>query len=71
MQFYNYDVGSLVQLERGGPMHTVIWRGFIRARVPAANNLWGRAPVYRLDDGHWDCYYEEQITSVGKWYLKN
>jgi hypothetical protein len=39
LEFYDYDVGSLVQWERSGKMHTIIWRGVSRARVAAAGGL--------------------------------
>jgi hypothetical protein len=53
----SFDVGNLVQLVRGGPIITVIWRGYILVTPP--EGLRYRETVYRLDNGHWDCYYEE------------
>jgi hypothetical protein len=41
-------------------MQRVIWRG--KQMVPS---ITGRqpyeVPVYRLDNGHWDCYYEHEL----------
>jgi hypothetical protein len=40
--------------------HPVVWRGHLKERNPATG-LVQRVPVYRLDDGYWDCYREEEL----------
>ena len=61
-------MGNLVQLVRGGPIYTVIWCSY--SLVKALDGLRYREAVYRLDDGHWDCYYADELTSVGRWHDK-
>ena len=57
--FFKYVIGSLVKLTQGAPMQRVIWRG--RQVVPNIIGEPHEAPVYRLDDDYWDCYYEHQL----------
>jgi hypothetical protein len=59
-----FDIGTLVQLVRGGQVWTVIWRGFLRVRLPSG---WGRAHVYRLNNGFWDCYHEQELHTAWRW----
>ena len=40
--------------------HPVVWRGHLKERHPPTG-LVQRVPVYRLDDGYWDCYREEEL----------
>ena len=51
--FFQYVIGSFVQLAPGVPMQRVIWRG--KQLVPS---ITGRqpyeVPVYRLNNEHWD-----------------
>jgi hypothetical protein len=58
--FFQYVIGSFVQLAPGASMQRVIWRG--KQLVPS---ITGRqpyeVPVYRLDNEHWDCYYEHEL----------
>jgi hypothetical protein len=58
--FFQYVMGSFVQLAQGTSMQRVIWRG--KQLVPS---ITGRqpyeVPVYRLDNEHWDCYYEQEL----------
>lgn len=58
--FFQYVIGSFVELAPGTPMQRVIWRG--KQLVPS---ITGRqpyeVPVYRLDNEHWDCYYEHEL----------
>ena len=63
--FFQYVVGSFVKIAQGAPVQRVIWRG--KQVVP---NLIGQpqeAPVYRLNDDYWDCYYEHQIHPAQPW----
>jgi hypothetical protein len=62
---YSFAVGNVVQLVKGGPAHVVIWRGQLEVRN--ARGLVQRGNVYRLDDGFWDCYHEEQLHSAWRW----
>jgi hypothetical protein len=59
-----YTVGNVVQLVRGGQAYTVVWRGQIQHRYAGGMvRLW----VYRLDDQHWDCYYEDELHNAWRW----
>jgi len=59
-----YTVGNVVQLVRGGTAHAVSWRGQI---VVGYAGRTSRVWVYRLDNGHWDCYYEDELHSAWRW----
>jgi hypothetical protein len=64
--FGRYDEGDLVQFRPDGTVFTVKWCG----QIVEYNNLhhtWRRVNVYRLDDGFWDCYHEEQLQSAWRW----
>jgi hypothetical protein len=61
---YRYDVANLVQLVKGGAVYTVIWRGQLKVRTLGG---WGRVNVYRLDNGYWDCYHEDELHSAWRW----
>jgi hypothetical protein len=63
-----FDTGNLVQLMRGGTIHTVIWCGYILVKQP--DGLRYRGGVYRLDNGYWDCYYGDELTAFGSWHNK-
>jgi hypothetical protein len=63
--YYKYDVGNVVQLVRGGKAYTVKWRGYLE--VPNPHGGIGRVSVYRLDNGYWDCYYENELHSAWRW----
>lgn len=56
---YAYELGHRVQ---PAPALTaeVIWRGQLKERHPATG-LIHRVNVYRLNDGYWDCYREEEL----------
>lgn len=54
---HRYDVGSLVQLVRGGQVWIVMWRGLLKVGVKRRN-------VYLLNDAFWDTYYEEDLHPV-------
>jgi hypothetical protein len=55
---FTFALGSLaLPLTQQNP-HPVVWRGYLKERHPATG-LVQRVPVYRLDDGYWDCYREE------------
>jgi hypothetical protein len=56
---FKYVIGSFVKLAQGAPMQRVIWRG--KQVVPNIIGKPHEAPVYRLDDDYWDCYYEHQL----------
>jgi hypothetical protein len=55
---HRYDVGSLVQLVRGGQVWTVMWRGQLKVHESARVR---RRNVYLLNNGFWDTYYEEDL----------
>jgi len=59
---FAYELGRRVQAM---PALTaeVIWRGQLRERHPATG-LVHRVNVYRLNDGFWDCYREEDLQAA-------
>lgn len=59
-QIYAFDLGHLVQPVPEAQAHTIIWRGQLRERHPRTGFV-HRVNVYRLDDGYWDCYREEEL----------
>ena len=59
-QAYAYEVGHLVQPVPEAAAHPIIWRGQLRERHPQTG-LVHRVNVYRLGDGFWDCYREEEL----------
>jgi len=57
---FAYEVGrAVLPLTRQQP-YPVVWRGHLKERHPATG-LMQRVPVYRLADGYWDCYREEEL----------
>jgi hypothetical protein len=64
--FYQFDVGNLVQLVRGGAIYTVTWWGYLLLTDPGGQRY--REAVYRLDNGYWNCYYQQEFTSIGQWF---
>jgi hypothetical protein len=62
---YQYDVGDLVQLVRMGKVYHVTWRGQMKVQQP--NGVVLRVNVYRLDNGFWDCYHEQELTTAWRW----
>ena len=57
---FTFALGSLALLLTQEQPHPVVWRGHLKERHPATG-LVQRVPVYRLDDGYWDCYREEEL----------
>lgn len=57
---FTFTLGSLVLSVTQQSPHPIIWRGQLRERHPDTGLLL-RVPVYRLADGHWDCYREEEL----------
>ena len=55
-----YAVGHVVQPVPGGRAREVIWRGQLKERRPETG-LVHRVNVYRLNDGFWDCYREDEL----------
>jgi hypothetical protein len=60
--FFKYVIGSFVKLAQGAPMQRVVWRG--KQVVPNIIGQPHEVPVYRIDNDHWDCYYEHQLHSA-------
>jgi hypothetical protein len=61
-----YDVGNIVQLAYLGRGYLVTWRGQQKERLPSGVVI--REWVYKLDDGHWDCYRAEDLAPFGQWH---
>jgi hypothetical protein len=59
-----YKVGNVVQLVRGGQAYTVVWRGQMLVQYPSG---WYREWVYRIDNNHWDCYYQDELHLAWRW----
>jgi hypothetical protein len=60
---FAYEVGwAVVPLAQQQP-YPVVWRGHLKERHPTTGLL-QRVPVYRLADGHWDCYREEELQAA-------
>ncbi|MBD2770056.1 hypothetical protein IC235_19380 [Hymenobacter sp. BT664] len=60
---FAYDLGHRVQPEPNAPARSVIWRGQLKERLPETG-LVHRVNVYRLDDGFWDCYREDELQAA-------
>jgi hypothetical protein len=60
---YTYDLGRLVQPATQQQAHPVVWRGQLKERHPTTG-LVHRVNVYRLSDGYWDCYREEELLAA-------
>ncbi len=57
---FAYDLGHRVQPAPDAPARQIIWRGQLRERRPDTG-LVHRVNVYRLNDGFWDCYREDEL----------
>ncbi|RTQ45680.1 hypothetical protein EJV47_24660 [Hymenobacter gummosus] len=60
---YAYQVGQPVQPAFALRAHKIIWRGQLKERHPRTGWV-HRINVYRLDDGHWDCYREDELQAA-------
>ncbi len=60
---FAYDLGRLVQPTSQMQAHPIVWRGQLKERHPATG-LVHRVNVYRLNDGYWDCYREEELQAA-------
>lgn len=60
---FAYALGRLVQPATQQQAHPVVWRGQLKERHPATG-LVHRVNVYRLSDGYWDCYREEELQAA-------
>jgi hypothetical protein len=60
---FAYEVGHQVQPAPSVPPCTIIWRGQLKERRPETG-LVHRTNVYRLNDGFWDCYREDELQAA-------
>jgi hypothetical protein len=60
---YAYDLGQPVQPPAHPRAYAVIWRGQLKERHPETGWI-HRVNVYRLNDGYWDCYREEELQAA-------
>ncbi|MBF9223001.1 hypothetical protein [Hymenobacter ruricola] len=60
---FAYELGHRVQPAPEAPARQVIWRGQLRERRPETG-LVHRVNVYRLNDGFWDCYREDELQAA-------
>ncbi len=57
---FAFELGRAVLPRTQAQAHPVVWRGHLKERHPATGLVY-RVPVYRLADGYWDCYREEEL----------
>ncbi|AYA36650.1 hypothetical protein D3Y59_06015 [Hymenobacter oligotrophus] len=57
---FAFDLGQAVQAAYNNRAHRIIWRGQVKERHPATGWV-QRINVYRLNDGYWDCYREDDL----------
>ncbi|MCR5890933.1 hypothetical protein LRS06_24735 [Hymenobacter sp. J193] len=57
---FAYDLGQPVQPATQAQPHAIVWRGQLKERSPETGWV-QRVNVYRLNDGFWDCYREEEL----------
>ncbi|KUG07496.1 hypothetical protein [Solirubrum puertoriconensis] len=60
---FAFDLGQAVQAAYNNSTHRIIWRGQVKERHPATG-LVHRVNVYRLNDGYWDCYREDDLQAA-------
>jgi hypothetical protein len=61
VDFYAYNVGSLVQFAPNGRIYEVVWRGELRVRDGTG---WVRWDVYRVA-GAYECYFRDELRPAG------
>ncbi len=57
---FAFELGRPVVPATQQQAHPIVWRGLLKERHPMTG-LVLRVPVYRLADGYWDCYREEEL----------
>ena len=60
---FAYALGHRVQPAPAAPARTISWRRQLKERWPETG-LVHRVNVYRLDDGFWDCYREDELHAA-------
>lgn len=60
---FAYELGRAVLPATQQQAHPVLWRGQLKERHPATG-LVQRINVYRLGDGFWDCYREDELRAA-------
>ncbi|MBR7207051.1 hypothetical protein KB206_00370 [Microvirga sp. STS02] len=60
---FAYELGYQVLPEPKAAPRTIIWRGQLKERLPETG-LVHRVNVYRLNDGFWDCYREDELQAA-------
>jgi hypothetical protein len=60
--FYQFQIGSLIQLAPDTRAYMVIWRGQQPSYLSNGGII--EQNIYRLDDGFWDCYHEEELQAA-------
>ena len=60
---YAFELGRPVVPATQQQAHPIVWRGLLKERHPQTGLLL-RVPVYRLADGFWDCYREEELQAA-------
>jgi hypothetical protein len=60
---FAFEVGHQVLPAPTAPAYTIIWRGQFKERRPDTGWV-HRVNVYRLDDGFWDCYREDELHAA-------
>ena len=60
---FRFAVGSPVHFGGRSPFFEVVWRGVL-VLGPVGGRY--RVAVYWLGGDTWDCYYEDQLWSIGQ-----
>jgi len=60
---FAYGLGQRVQPVLDNQAGAIVWRGQVKQRL-SRSGLVHRVNVYRLDNGFWDCYYEEDLLAA-------
>ncbi|NML67933.1 hypothetical protein HHL22_22260 [Hymenobacter sp. RP-2-7] len=60
---FTYVLGRAVLPMTQEQSYPIVWRGYLKERHPDTGLL-HRVPVYRLADGFWDCYREDELRVV-------
>lgn len=57
---FAFEIGRPVLPPSQPQPQLIVWRGHLKEPHPVTGLL-HRVPVYRLADGYWDCYREEEL----------
>jgi hypothetical protein len=61
---YRFELGTIVHFGKGGRYYEVVWRGELVIGEPGRRS---RAQVYWLGADTWDCYFGDELWSIGQY----